>query len=99
MVLVEIPCDLVSLEPPQAGLVRFTDVAARCAARVHVVAGRAAELGRDPDRAATVGNELPKNFLRAAGGVRVGAVEEVDACVAAAMKHRRRGSRVGVAAE
>ncbi len=80
--LIEI--DMIEPQPLQAGLRRLHDVEARGAAAVGALAGDTQELGRQHEFVALeaeVADRLAGDLLRAALGIDIGGVDEVDAGV------------------
>src|SRR5262245_52402200 len=95
----EVDVEVVGVESPEASLDRRADVPARRAAGGDIRPGRAVPLSGDHHVVAAGCDQLAQDLLRAPAGIYIGAVEKVDAGLAAALEHRRGGSLVGVAAE
>ena len=77
----------VGFQSFQALLDADLDVSTRCAGLVDIFAGAHGDFGCQDDFVAAVGNQIAQDLFGASAGINIGAVEEVNAGFAAAMKH------------
>ena len=80
----EVHVDPVRVEPPQALLTLLDDMPPGQSVLVGALAHRPADLGGDDQPVALLGDDLAQDALRLSAGVNIGAVEKVDAGLAAA---------------
>ena len=83
----EIDVDAVGFQSFQALFDADLDVSPRCAGLVDIVAGAHGDFGCQDDFVAAAGDQAAEDLFGASAGIDIGAVEEVDAGFAAAMKH------------